>query len=129
MKKLLNNKFIIAYALVYAVTVLALLYIYDMRVNSTTVILPALLILSGVTAVLQTKSAKLSLAVILAVSGLAFSLLYILLQLTILDPAAPMENLFSAIICGQIFNVATGIILSVLLLIVSLAKSKRKLCK
>lgn len=129
MKKLLNNKFIIAYALIYAATVIALFYIYDMRVNSTAVILPALLMLSGITAVLQSKSAKPSLAVIPAVSGLAFSLLYILLQLTILDPAAPMENLFSAIICGQIFNIATGIILSVLLLVFSLAKSKRKLCK
>lgn len=129
MKKLLNNKFIIAYALIYATTVIALFYIYDMRVNSTAVILPALLMLSVITAVLQSKSAKFSLAVIPAVSGLAFSLLYILLQLTILDPAAPMENLFSAIICGQIFNVAAGIILSVLLLVVSLAKSKRKLCK
>ena len=129
MKKLLNNKFIITYALIYATTVIALFYIYDMRVNSTAVILPALLMLSGITAVLQSKSAKFSLAVIPAVSGLAFSLLYILLQLTILDPAAPMENLFSAIICGQIFNVATGIILSVLLLVFSLAKSKRKLCK
>ncbi len=129
MKKLLNNKFIIAYALIYAVAFFALLYIYDMRVNSTAIILPALLMLSVITAVLQNKSAKFSLGVIPAVSGLAFSLLYILLQLTILDSAAPMENLFSAIICGQIFNVAAGIILSVLLLVVSLAKSKRKLCK
>lgn len=129
MKKLLNNKFIIAYTLIYAAAFFALLYIYDMRVNSTAVILPALLMLSGITAVLQSKSAKFSLAVIPAVSGLAFSLLYILLQLTILDPAAPMENLFSAIICGQIFNVSAGVILSVLLLFFSLAKSKRKLCK
>ncbi len=129
MKKLLNNKFIIAYALVYAVTVLALLYIYDMRVNSTTVILPALLMLSGVTAVLQTKSAKPSLSVIPAVSGLAFSALYILLQLTILDPAAPMENLFSAIICGQLFNVSAGVILSVILLVVRSIMNKRSFCK
>ena len=129
MKKLLNNKFIIAYALIYAATAFALFYIYDMCINSTAVILPALLILSGVTAILQNKSVKFSLAVIPAVSELAFSLLYILLQLTILGPAAPMENLFSAIICGQIVNVTAGIILSVLLLVVSLAKSKRKLCK
>ena len=79
MKKLLNNKFIIAYALIYAATVIALFYIYDMRVNSTAVILPALLMLSVITAVLQNKPANFSLAVIPAVSGLAFSLLYILL--------------------------------------------------
>ena len=129
MKKLLNNKFIIAYALIYAAAVFALFYIYDMRINSTAVILPALLILSGVTAVLQSKSAKSSLTVIPVVSGLVFSAIYILLQLTILDPSSPTENLFSRIICGQLFNVSAGVILSALLLIIKLAANNSKLYK
>ena len=126
MKKFLNNKYIAVYAVIYAAAILTLLYVYDMPVNSTTVILPALLLLSGVTVAVQTKSSKPVLTAIPAISGLIFSVFYILLQCRILDPASPTENLFSRIICGQLFNVSAGVILSALLFIIRLAANNIK---
>lgn len=114
------------YAVIYLLCTFLLILISEKTIGSTAVILPALLILSGYTLLLQRKSILKNAACFLpAVSGFFFSAEYILLELRIYDNALRDTYPFSNVINGQMVNIGLGVLFSLIVLFLNYLLNKR----
>lgn len=114
------------YAVIYLACTFLLILICEKPIGSTAVILPALIILSGYTILLQRKSIlKVPACFLPAVSGLFFSAEYILLELRIYDNALKDTYPFSNVINGQSVNIGFGILFSMIVLLLNHLLNKR----
>ncbi len=125
----MKKGFYIIYILIYIISILVLFFISERSVDSMVVILPALLIVSAVTVVLQNKSIlKTATSLIPFVSSFLFSFVYIILEFRIYDPLLKDLYPFSNVVYDQIDSICVGVILSMIIFIIRLinANLKRK---
>lgn len=120
MKKLISMKWVVICIVIHIVTITALFFTCENRINDTVIILPSLILISIIAMILHKKKIiKTTAFIIPTISGLLFSLIYVVLQFRIYDTKLNEQYPFSNVIYNQFINICLGVILSVILLFVN----------
>lgn len=120
MKKHISMKCIVVCIVIHIVTITALFFTCENRINNTVIILPSLIIISIIAMILYKKKIIKNTAFIIpTISGLLFSSIYVVLQFLIYDTKLNEQYPFSNIIYNQFINICFGMILSLILLFVN----------
>lgn len=120
MKKHISMKWVVICIVIHIVTITALFFTCENRINNTVIILPSLILISIIAMILHKKRIiKTTAFIIPTISGLLFSLIYVVLQFRIYDTKLNEQYPFSNVIYNQFINICLGVILSVMLLFVN----------
>lgn len=115
---------ILVYAVIFIVTIIALLFTCETNISNTFIVVPSLILIAVVTIIFHSKSKSKLFAIIPTAFAIVYSALSIGLSYRIYDPSLSELYPFHNIISSQLSNVIFGIVLSVVLLGISFMLSR-----